>query len=118
DDFFPESQRLVELFTGDPIAGLTAAGGGDVRGVCHGGLAAPRGGPAPAGGRGYAPRGASGRPHRRWLVAASPGREAEEGAGGGGGGGERKWRGGVGRGGGRGRACPGRGGRGGENPFI
>ena len=44
DDFFPENQRLVELFTGDPIAGLQTAYGRDVQGVCHGVLADPRGG--------------------------------------------------------------------------
>ena len=57
DDFFPESQRLVELFTGDPIAGLKATDGGDVRGIYHGLLADPRDGQALAEWLGYERRG-------------------------------------------------------------
>ena len=57
DDFFPESQRLVELFSGDPIAGLTAPHGGDVWGLNHGLLTDPRGGQALAEWLGYERRG-------------------------------------------------------------
>ncbi len=35
DDFFPEAQRLVELFVGDPIEGMATRDGEPVRGLLH-----------------------------------------------------------------------------------
>jgi len=46
DDFFPEDKRLVELFVGDPIAGVQGKDGGPVRGVLHEVVREPREGQA------------------------------------------------------------------------
>jgi hypothetical protein len=57
DDFFPESERLIELFEGEPVAGLKSADGGDVRGLYRGVLNDPRDGRALADWLGYEKRG-------------------------------------------------------------
>jgi hypothetical protein len=46
DDFFPEAERLVELFDGDPIAGLQNSQGNPVRGLLHEVVPQPREGQA------------------------------------------------------------------------
>jgi hypothetical protein len=46
DDFFPEGQRLLELFDGDPIADLRAPEGGPLRGLFRGLVDDPRDGRA------------------------------------------------------------------------
>jgi Protein phosphatase 2C len=57
DDFFPESERLIELFEAESIAGLKAADGGPVRGLFRGPLKDPRGGESLAEWLGYEKRG-------------------------------------------------------------
>jgi hypothetical protein len=57
DDFFPENTRLIELFEGNPIEGLTTATGGDVRGLYRGLLPNPPDGQALADWLGYEKRG-------------------------------------------------------------
>jgi len=63
DDFFPEAQRLIDLFEGDPIADLKTPGdapaGPGVRGLCRGLLAAPGDGRALADWLQYEKRGSS-----------------------------------------------------------
>src|SRR5262249_17539359 len=57
DDFFPENERLIELFEDESIAGLTAANDGPVRGMFRGPLKDPRGGESLADWLGYEKRG-------------------------------------------------------------
>jgi hypothetical protein len=59
DDFFPEKQRLVELFEGAPIRDLRTPEGQPLRGVLHGITADPRDGAALAGWLQYQKRGSS-----------------------------------------------------------
>lgn len=46
DDFFPEQQKLIDLFLGNPIADMKTRGGDPVRGLLHDVLPAPRDGRA------------------------------------------------------------------------
>lgn len=46
DDFYPEDQRIGEVFDANPIAEVTAKSGGPVSGILHGVANAPRGGDA------------------------------------------------------------------------
>jgi hypothetical protein len=46
DDFFPESDRLIEMFEGAPISDLRTASGQPLHGLAHGVLREPRSGQA------------------------------------------------------------------------